>query len=124
MKIFFVPATAEFRTTVTITPFTNWIKMLQKLKIAMSIFLLMAFLFSTNRASAQSFGKDFRQGANKDNPYPLGTLHWINSILQNSNSVYAEGMSTPQRVIFTNLPNCNTDNKHQPVSFLDGCIVS
>ena len=105
------PAVMNF--TATSTVMTVCKNMLLNWKKAMSIFLLVAFLFSANSVSAQSFGKDFRQGANNDNPYPLGTLHWINSILQSSNSVYVEGMSTPQRVIFDALANCNTDSKHQ-----------
>ena len=47
---------------------------------------------------------DFRQAANNDAPYPLGNLHWINSALQGSNSVYAEGMSVPQRLMFWDIP--------------------
>ncbi len=46
---------------------------------------------------------DFKQCANNDSPTPLGTCHWINSILQQSNSRYVEGMSTLQRLIFTNI---------------------
>ena len=47
---------------------------------------------------------DFRQSANKDSPYPPGDVHWINSILQQSNSQYYEGMSTLQRIVFVQIP--------------------
>src|SRR6185369_8219737 len=52
---------------------------------------------STARTTfTENFTVDFSQGANKDNPFPLGTLHWIGSILQSSNSRIVEGMSTLQ----------------------------
>lgn len=41
---------------------------------------------------------DFRQAANLGPP--VGTINWINSILQQNNSVYFEGISVPQRTIF------------------------
>ena len=47
---------------------------------------------------------DFRQGANNETNGTvtgLGNLHWINSIIQASNSTYYEGMGVPQRTIFT-----------------------
>ncbi len=54
---------------------------------------------------------DFKQGANNDTtggglctPVP-GCIHWISSIVQSSNSIYFEGMSNPQRVVFTNIPS-------------------
>jgi|GEM_PF-6971720 len=47
---------------------------------------------------------DFRQSANDDSPYPPGDVHWIGSILQQSNSKYYEGMSSLQRLVFTNIP--------------------
>lgn len=46
---------------------------------------------------------DFKQCANKDST--LGDCHWITSILQQSNANYLEGMSVPQRVLFTNIPS-------------------
>jgi len=46
-------------------------------------------------------GVDFRQSANNDAGYGLGNIHWLNSILQNTNSKYFEGMSSLQRVILT-----------------------
>jgi hypothetical protein len=63
-------------------------------------------LISLRHAEAlftDNFSIDFSQAANKDNPLPLGTFHWIGSILQSSNSRIVEGMSTIQRVIVTDL---------------------
>src|SRR5687767_14492568 len=78
------------------------------------LFLLSGMLFVTQKSDAQctSFGVDFKQGANRDNfeDYVTGEIHWINSILQQSNSRYIEGMSTLQRVIFDNLPSCGSCN--------------
>jgi hypothetical protein len=47
---------------------------------------------------ADVFSVDFRQCSNNNNT--LGACNWINSILQQQNSVYYEGMSTLQRLIF------------------------
>src|SRR5215212_9551777 len=99
------------------TTFTTCKKLWSQSGIAMSMYLLMAFLFSatvsaqTQRTQSQlkpegplltdailNVSVDFKQGANDDSPFPLGTIHWIGSILQNSNSKYAEGMSTLQRL--------------------------
>src|SRR6185369_15539285 len=80
---------------------------------------------STHTAQAtftDNFSIDFQQGANKDNPFPLGTLHWINSILQNSNSRIVEGMSTLQRVIITDLTGgtiSGSDTIHRMRIFLE-----
>src|SRR5213593_4362056 len=48
---------------------------------------------------------DFRQCANNDSPYPLNNCHWINGILQNSNSRYAEGMVVAQRLLLDSIPS-------------------
>ena len=53
---------------------------------------------------------DFRQSANNDG-LGLGSNHWLNSIVQSSNSVYYEGMSNFQRAIFTDVP-ATTGNNH------------
>ena len=78
------------------------------------LFLLSGMLFFTQKSDAQcnSFGISFTQGANRDNfgTYTTGELHWINSILQQSNSRYIEGMSTMQRIVFNNLPTCGSCN--------------
>ncbi len=51
-----------------------------------------------------------RQPANDDRaPYTLGDAHWIGSILQQSNSIYFEGMSTPQHLVFVDIPNPTTN---------------
>ncbi|MBI2040118.1 hypothetical protein HYT18_03525 [Candidatus Microgenomates bacterium] len=47
---------------------------------------------------------DFKQCAN-DRSEPAGTCDWIGSILQSSNSVYFEGMSVPQRILYRNVGN-------------------
>ncbi len=57
------------------------------------------------------FPVDFRQAANDDSPFALGDAHWINGILQQNNSRYLEGMSTPQRLIFLDIP-ATVDNVH------------
>src|SRR6187551_2540140 len=89
------------------------------LKNNVKIYLMLFFLFSglfltTIKSDAQcnSFGISFTQGANRDNfgNYTTGELHWINSILQQSNSRYIEGMSTMQRIVFNNLPSCGSCN--------------
>ena len=48
---------------------------------------------------------DFRQCANNDKKAGTGSCAWINSVLQQNNSDYQEGMSVPQRVIFTGIPS-------------------
>src|SRR5260221_3357454 len=85
------------------------------IKIFLMLFLLGSFLIP-NKSNAQcnSFNIDFKQGANKDNfkvsgvDYVTGEIHWIGSILQNSNSRYVEGMSTLQRLVFNNLASCDS----------------
>jgi hypothetical protein len=54
---------------------------------------------------------DFRQCANDDAPTPPNVCHWINSILTPANSNYFEGMSVPQRTIFTGI-DPTTDDEH------------
>lgn len=58
-----------------------------------------------------SLKKDFAQCANNDSPTPAGQCHWIGSALQNSNSDYGEGMTVPQRIVFTDIP-ATTGNIH------------
>ncbi|MFM7234556.1 MAG: hypothetical protein ACKOZM_08190, partial [Flavobacteriales bacterium] len=52
----------------------------------------------SNRAATITFSGnikvDFRQSANNDAGYGPNQIHWINSILQQSNSQFTEGMST------------------------------
>src|SRR5262249_30342876 len=57
---------------------------------------------------------DFRQSANNEDPAPgfpggLGNIHWINSIVQHSNSIYFEGMSNLQRSVFTDVAGTPND---------------
>src|SRR4030095_1214154 len=84
-------------------------------KIFLSLILMSSFLIPA-KLSAQGGNNvpvEFQQGANKDAPFDLGTIHWINSILQSSNSVYAEGMSTLQRIVFYDMGTPTAgDNKH------------
>ena len=76
------------------------------------LFFMSGLMFTSQKLDAQcnSFGISFTQGANRDNfgSYTTGELHWINSILQQSNSRYIEGMSTMQRIVFNNLPSCGS----------------
>jgi hypothetical protein len=58
-----------------------------------------------------SMPNDFHQAANADAGYGLGNVHWINSILQQNNSKYAEGASTLQRFIVSSLPT-TANNVH------------
>jgi hypothetical protein len=76
--------------------------------IGMLLFLVFTLTFS---AHGQSLSVDFRQAANNDQPYTLGNVHWINSVLQRSNSVYYEGMSVPQRIMFMNI-RATSGNQH------------
>ncbi|HXF48902.1 MAG TPA: FlgD immunoglobulin-like domain containing protein [Verrucomicrobiae bacterium] len=57
---------------------------------------------------------DFRQSANNETNgtiQGLGNVHWINSIVQSSNSRYYEGMSNFQRALFAQTP-ATTGNIH------------
>jgi hypothetical protein len=57
---------------------------------------------------------DFRQSANNETNgavQGLGNVHWINSIVQSSNSSWHEGMSNFQRVFITDIP-ATTNNIH------------
>ncbi len=72
---------------------------------------LLLLIVLTHAAHAQQLSVDFRQAANNDQPYALGDVHWINSVLQRSNSVYYEGMSVPQRIMFLNI-RATSGNQH------------
>src|SRR4051812_47659225 len=58
---------------------------------------------------------DFRQAANNDSSFGLQNIHWINSIIQDNNSMYFEGMSVRQRLLFTGLPS--TSGNHHSLLF-------
>ncbi|PLX33513.1 MAG: hypothetical protein C0600_00335 [Ignavibacteria bacterium] len=72
------------------------------------IFLLLSTVFTAN---AQPLRVDFRQAANDDSQFTLGEVRWRQSILQQNNSVYYEGMSVPQRIFFTNIASTR-GNEH------------
>src|SRR5581483_4461595 len=55
-----------------------------------------------------AIGVDFRQAANNDGGFGLGNIHWINSIVQSSNSIYFENMSVAQRVVAGGDPGTNS----------------
>ena len=69
------------------------------------MFLLMAFLLSTN-VSAQQPKADLDQAKNGGNsgPNPISPINWVNGNLGSSNSHYREGYSVPYRSVMTNLP--------------------
>ncbi|MBR1126690.1 SdrD B-like domain-containing protein [Bradyrhizobium iriomotense] len=53
---------------------------------------------------------DFKQAANNNGePGGTGDIDWINSIIQQSNSVYYEGMSVMQRVVLTGFTDSGND---------------
>jgi hypothetical protein len=92
---------------------------------ALSAILAVVTTTAVPRASAQdvvaNVQTDFRQAANDDSgtcgispghACSLGDAHWINSILQQSNSRYLEGMSVPQRTLFRNVPDTSPGNLH------------
>ncbi len=74
------------------------------MQIARTVFVVFALLLQffpvlIQPVRAANLVSDFRQCANEDPT--LGDCHWISSIIQQSNSQYFEGMSVPQRVLFT-----------------------
>lgn len=58
----------------------------------------------TRMTFADQVAVDFKQCAN-DRSEGAGSCDWINSILQASNSAYAEGMSVPQRLLYRGIGN-------------------
>ncbi len=75
--------------------------------LGITAFLLLILLA---QPVAANVGVAFQQCSN-NNHQALGTCDWINSILQDHNSVYFEGMSTPQRVVLTDIAPV-TGNTH------------
>ena len=61
-------------------------------------------LYLAPAASGASLVTDFRQASNNTGA-GLGVITWINSIVQQSNSAYYEGMAVPQRLLLTNVPS-------------------
>ena len=68
------------------------------------IMLAVVFAFGFTSSALGALKVDFKQSANKDGGYLPGDIHWIGSILQQQNSVYYEGMSTLQRIVFVEIP--------------------
>src|ERR1043166_2347281 len=63
-------------------------------------------------AFADGIPTDFGQAANNaGGGFPLGVVQWINGDLNHNNSIYSEGMSVPQRVVFSGIPS-TSDNTH------------
>ncbi len=63
---------------------------------------LLTVLGALEAPEAHAGGVDFKQASNK-NP-ALGNVIWINSILQQNNSRYFEGLSTLQRLVVLDIP--------------------
>src|SRR6266404_5672240 len=57
----------------------------------------------------------FKQAANNDPGFGFGNIHWVTSIIQANNSIYFEGMSVRQRVLFAGLPS--TAGNHHSLLF-------
>jgi hypothetical protein len=53
---------------------------------------------------AAPLGIDWKQASNDNGSAGIGNVVWIGSILQQNNSIYYEGMSVPQRLIFVDIP--------------------
>ncbi|HLG34634.1 MAG TPA: hypothetical protein VI757_07095, partial [Bacteroidia bacterium] len=63
-------------------------------------------------------GVDFQQAGNEN--HPTDPINWLNGIAQSNTSDYFEGMGTPQRIIFFDIPSTPGDNhtltmEHQAV---------
>ena len=70
--------------------------------------VVVLMLLALTTPVAAKFSTSFSQCA--DDTYPPGNV-LLNYASDKSNSVYYEGMSLPQRLIFTDIP-VTTDNKH------------
>ena len=78
------------------------------------VLVLTACAAGSGGPAAANVVVDFRQSANNETNGTitgLGNIHWINSIVQSSNSKYFEGMSNFQRTVFTTIP-ATTGNVH------------
>src|SRR2546427_1495724 len=80
-----------------------------------SVLALTAVSFCLARTMLAGTVLDFRQAANNDAGFGLGNIHWVNSIIQANNSIYFEGMSVRQRVLFAGLPD--TAGNHHSLLF-------
>ncbi|MCI0595308.1 MAG: hypothetical protein L0Z48_02065, partial [candidate division Zixibacteria bacterium] len=77
-----------------------------------TILLLAVLTLGLTAASFAAVTVDFRQSANNETNgaiQGLGNVHWINSIVQSSNSRYFEGMDNFQRTIITDIPATTGD---------------
>jgi hypothetical protein len=69
---------------------------------------VLGLLIGASATMAIAAGTDFRQAANE---HPtLGNIVWINSILQQNKARYFEGVSVPQRLIFTGIGTTGGNN--------------
>ncbi len=80
-------------------------------RYATALALALFCVVCPHQAISQPLRIDFRQAANNDSPLSLGNVHWVQSILQQNNSKYYEGMSVPQRIMLANVPR-TTGNAH------------
>jgi hypothetical protein len=79
-----------------------------------TVILLAVLTLGLTSAAFANISTDFRQSANNETNgtiQGLGNIHWINSIVQASNSTYLEGMDNFQRTILTEVP-ATTGNIH------------
>ncbi len=72
-------------------------------------FALLLLVVVTMTAVSQPLRIDFKQAANNDNSSAQGEVVWVQSILQQNNSLYYEGMSVPQRIVLTNVASTQGD---------------
>ena len=70
--------------------------------------VLAVMLGATANPLVRAGGVDFKQASNR-NPIP-GNVIWINSILQQNNSRYFEGLSTFQRLVVLDIPTAPGDS--------------
>ena len=76
--------------------------------IGLPLLILLFTAFGNNLQAQNSVNVDFSQGSNKNNT--LGNIVWINGILQKTNSRIAEGMSTLQRLMITDIQASATEH--------------
>src|SRR5437868_4357764 len=78
--------------------------------------VILCLTYLATPAQAGTFALDFKQCANgTTKTKDLGTCSWINGAIQATNSTYVEGMSVPQRVIFTGIGT--TPNNFHTLNF-------
>src|SRR5437867_3923213 len=72
---------------------------------------LLVMLGAAAAPQAEAGGVDFKQASNR-NP-SVGNVIWINSILQQNNARYFEGLSTLQRLVVLDIPAAPGDNPNR-----------